>query len=66
MQKLLGVHRLPPGTAEQIARVSHGALLDWLLKDAVCGMSFDMAAIITGRRGCGCVVLEEKLGMDLL
>lgn len=41
-------------------------LLDWKVSDQVVGISFDTTSANTGRLNGACVLIEQKLGKDLL
>jgi len=64
--KLLGVPRLPNGTGQAQATAVFNLIQDWNRVDRVKCMSFDTTASNTGVHASTCVLLEEKLGKDLV
>jgi hypothetical protein len=66
VSRLLGVPKLTFGTGEAQARAIIDALQEWGVSEAVAAMCFDTTAANTGRRNGTCVLLEQKLGRDLL
>ena len=66
IDKLLGVPKLTSGTGEQQANAVVDALQEWGVSEAVVSMYFDTTAANTGRRSGTCILLEQKLGRDLL
>src|SRR6478609_12047720 len=66
IDQLLGVPKLPSGTGEAQASAVARALEEWGLIDRVSAMCFDTTSSNTGRVNGACVLLEQKLGKDLL
>ncbi|KAG0698584.1 hypothetical protein GWK47_026013 [Chionoecetes opilio] len=64
--QLLAVAKLGSGTGESMAAAVVSALETWGVADQVVGMSFDTTASNTGRRNGACVLIEQKMGKDLL
>ncbi len=64
--KLLGVPKLSNGTGQAEATAVYDLIQEWNLADRIMSMSFDTTASNTGIRLGACVLLEEKLGKDLL
>ena len=65
VSQLLNVAR-STGTGEDQARAVVDALKDWNLEDRIVGLSFDTTSSNTGRHSGACVIIEQKLGKDLL
>ncbi|CAH0550650.1 unnamed protein product [Brassicogethes aeneus] len=65
-EKLLGVPRLSSGTGIMAANAVENLLRDWNLVDKVQAMCFDTTSVNTGTKNGCCVLLEEKIGRDLL
>jgi len=66
MEKLLGVPAMRAGTGENIAQTTFDTLSDWNIQDKVIGMSFDTTAANTGLKNGACVLIEKKMGKQLL
>lgn len=66
VNKLLGVPKLPSGTADHIASAVHEMIKEWNLAGKIQAMSFDTTAVNTGHLRGACVQLEKVLGRDLL
>ena len=64
--KLLAVPKLGSGTGEAQAGAVVDSIADWKLTERVRGMCFDTTASNTGWRSGACVLIEQKLGTDLL
>ena len=54
------------GTGEDQARAVVEALQEWNLEERVAGLAFDTTSSNTGCRSGACVLIEQKLGKDLL
>jgi 3-oxoacyl-(acyl-carrier-protein) synthase len=63
---LLGVPKLPADSGEAQASAVAQALEEWGLYDRVSAMCFDTTSSNTGRVNGSCVLLEQKLGKDLM
>lgn len=63
---LLTVAKLARGTGEDQAAAVYMALEEWGIADRVRAMSFDTTSSNTGRIAGACVLLEQKLGKELL
>src|SRR5262249_3738673 len=63
---LLTVAKLASGTGENQAAAVYMALVEWGIADRVRAMSFDTTSSNTGRIAGACVLLEQKLGKELL
>jgi hypothetical protein len=66
LDKLLGVPKLAAGTALNEAKAIYDLLQVWKLTDKVQAMSFDTTGVNTGRLGGVCVLLEKKIGRELM
>jgi hypothetical protein len=64
--KLLGVPKLPNGTGQSEATAVFNLIQEWNLADRIKFMCFDTTASNTGVYAGACVLLEEKLGRDLI
>lgn len=64
--QLLAVAKLPTGSGEAQAAAVHEALLDWGIAEKVRAMCFDTTSSNTGRSIGTCILLEQKLGRELL
>ncbi|KAG0727210.1 hypothetical protein GWK47_035121 [Chionoecetes opilio] len=64
--QLLAVAKLGSGTGESMAAAVVSALETWGVADQVVGMSFDTTASNTGPQKRACVLIEQKMGKDLL
>jgi hypothetical protein len=60
------VAKLARGTGEDQAAAVYMALEEWGIDDRVRAMSFDTTSSNTGRIAGACVLLEQKLGKELL
>ena len=65
-RKLLGVPEAPDGTGVAEAEVVQEMLLDWDMKEEVCGMVFDTTSSNTGAEIGACVSLENWLETPIL
>lgn len=65
-EKLLAIPKVVQGTGEQIAKAAADTITDWELTNSIAGMSFDTTAANTGHLNGACVLLEQKLGKELL
>ena len=63
---MLTVVKLQSGTGEAQVAAVHESLVDWGIADKVKAMCFDMTSSNTGRINGACVLLEQKLGKELL
>ena len=66
IDKLLGVSKLTSATGEQQANAVADALQEWEVSEAVVSMCFDTTAANTGHQSSTCILLEQKLGRNLL
>jgi hypothetical protein len=66
VSQLLGVPKIPSGTGEAQAQAVVDALDQWGITDKIAALSFDTTASNTGIRGGACVLIEQKIGRDLL
>jgi len=64
--QLLAVAKLPTGSGAAQASAVYEALKDWDIADKVRAMCFDTTSSNTGRSIGACVLLEQKLGRELL
>ncbi|KAK2719576.1 hypothetical protein QYM36_005147 [Artemia franciscana] len=64
--QLLTVAKLPSGTGEAQASAVFGAIEDWGIPGNIRAMCFDTTSSNTGRISGACVLLEQKLGKELL
>ncbi|KAK0065707.1 hypothetical protein Bpfe_005140 [Biomphalaria pfeifferi] len=65
-EKLLAIPKVVQGTGEQIAKAAAETITDWELTNSIAGMSFDTTAANTDHLNGTCVLLEQKLGKELL
>ena len=65
-EQLLNIAKLPSGSGQAIADAVVTSLVNWHLTNQVKAMSFDTTASNSGVRGGAAVLIEEKLGRDLL
>lgn len=65
-EQLLGVPELSAGTGYEVSSAVYDTLEDWLLLDSVQAFVFDTTASNTGRLNGACVLLEHKLGRNIL
>ena len=65
-EQLLNVPKLPSGAGHAMADAVVASLKSWRLTDHVKAMSFDTTASNSGVRGGAAVLIEGKLGRDLL
>nr|XP_047146815.1 uncharacterized protein LOC124819345 [Hydra vulgaris] len=66
VDQLLAVPKLSLGTGHAICDAIVQIIDDWKIKDDIKAFSFDTTAANTGRRNGACVLLEGKLGHDVL
>ncbi|KAK3925525.1 Replicase polyprotein 1ab [Frankliniella fusca] len=66
VEKLLGIPELPHGSGECIAQAVVSLLIDWDLKENLMGLVFDTTSTNSGRWGGACVLIQQKLGKELL
>lgn len=64
--QLLGVPKFSSGTGENQAMAVLQLLQEWNLVDRITAMGFDTTSTNTGVFRGACVLLEEKLGRELL
>ncbi|KAK2727011.1 hypothetical protein QYM36_007756 [Artemia franciscana] len=64
--QLLTVAKLPSGTGEAQASAVFGAIEDWGIPGNIRAMCFDTTSSNIGRMSGDCVLLEQKLGKELL
>ena len=65
-EKLLGVPKLQHGTGKNASECIYNMLQDWDTVDQIEGMCFDTTSVNTGHLNGACILLEEKLGRQLL
>lgn len=63
---LLGVPQLEAGTGIQISTAVYDSLVEWIALDQVQALCFDTTASNTGYLNGACILLEQKIGRDLL
>ena len=66
VEQLLGVPKLNSGTGDNTSTAVYDLIIDWGLFDKVKCMCFDTTASNTGRKSGACILLEQKMGKDLL
>lgn len=66
VSQLLTVAKLPVGTGEAQAAAVFEAILSWDIACSVRAMCFDTTSSNTGNFAGACVLLEQKLGKELL
>ena len=66
LEKILSIPRLPSGSGEHQAQAVFEALEAAGLEDKVAAISFDTTASNTGRANGSCVLLEQKVGRQLI
>lgn len=66
VSQLLTVAKLISGTGEAQASAVHSAVEDWVITDNIRAMCFDTTSSNTSRLAGACVLLEQKLGKELL
>lgn len=66
VSQLLAVPKIPKGTGEAQAHAVAEVLKQWEITNQVRGMCFDTTSSNTGRLTGACVMLEQKLGHELL
>ncbi len=64
--KLLGVPKLPNETGEAEATAVFNLIQEWNIANRIKFMCFDTTASNTGLQAGACVLLEKKLGRDLI
>jgi hypothetical protein len=64
--KLLGVPKIHSGTGEAQAMSVYKLVNEWNLKDRVQFMSLDATSSNTGLKSGACMILEQKLGRNLV
>lgn len=64
--KLLGVPKLPNGTGEAEATAVFNLIQEWNIADNIKFMCFDTTASNTGINAGACILLEKKLGRELI
>ncbi|XP_025405317.1 uncharacterized protein LOC112679643 [Sipha flava] len=65
-EQLPGVPELSAGTGYEVSSAVYDSLEDWSLLHKVQAFVFDTTASNTGRLNGACVLLEHKLGRDIL
>lgn len=65
-EKLLGVPKLVSGTGANAANAVYNVLTAWGLENKIVGMCFDTTSVNTGLKNGACVMLEHKVGEELL
>lgn len=65
-EKLLGVPKLVSGTGANAANAVYNVLTEWGLENKIVGMCFDTTSVNTGLKNGACVMLEHKVGEELL
>ncbi len=66
VDQLLGVPKLPSGSGQASAAAVYEAALAWGICDRIKAMSFDTTAVNTGRLNGACILIEQKMGKELL
>lgn len=66
VQQLLAVPKLSVGTGEATASAVHNTCLKWGLCEQVTCMSFDTTPVNTGVWNGACILLQQKMGKDML
>ncbi len=66
ISQLLVVAKLPSGTGESQATAVYDAIEDWGIASSIRAMCFDTTFSNTGRTAGACILLEQKLGKELL
>lgn len=66
VDQLLAVPMLPSGSGKATAAAVYEAALAWGVCDQIKAMSFDTTAVNTGRINGACVLVEQKMGKELL
>lgn len=65
-EQLLGVPHLSSGTGSEICSAVYDELENWGLLEKIQGFVFDTTAPNSGRLNGACVLLEQKLGRNIL
>jgi len=63
---ILGVPKLKCGTGEAIASAVCETAADWQICENIKYMSFDTTAVNTGPKSGACMLLEQKMGKEML
>ncbi|KAK3924129.1 DNA-directed RNA polymerase subunit beta'' [Frankliniella fusca] len=66
IEKLLGIPELVHGSGQCIADAVVSHVLDWDLKEQIIGLVFDTTSTNSGRWGGACILIQQKLEMQLL
>ena len=66
VEKILAIPKVAQGTGELVATAASESLHEWNLVENTVAMSFDTTSANTGRLRGACVLLEQKLGKNLL
>lgn len=66
VEKILSIPKVAKVTGELVAQAASECLREWNLVENVIGMSFDTTASNTGHLNGVCVLLEQKLGKNML
>jgi hypothetical protein len=66
VEKIVAIPKVTRGTGELVARAASECLHEWNLVEHTVGMSFDTTAANTGHLNGACVLLEQKLGKNLM
>jgi hypothetical protein len=65
-EKPLTIPKVPQGTNEQIAKAAAETIMDWNLTNDIVATFFNKTAANTGHLSVACVLLQKKLGKELL
>lgn len=66
IEQLFGVPHLSSGTGNEICSAVYDELENWGLLEKIQGFVFDITASNSGRLNGACVLLEQKLGRNVL
>jgi len=66
VDQLLAVPKLPAGTREASAEAVYESAVSWNICPQIKGMCFDTTSVNSGSRSGACILLEQKMGKDLL
>lgn len=66
IEKILGIAKLAAGSGEEQAEATIQCLTLWGVSDDVIGMCFDTTSSNTGTKKGACILLEQKIGRNLL
>ena len=66
IQQWFAVPKIHSGTGDNMASAITTTIVNWKVTDQVKGMCFDTTSSNTDYRNGACILLEQKLGKDLL